>query len=81
MKSARLLSSNQTLKFDLAGMFGEGATTETVASVEIASRNDRTVATTIGRTEKRSVRHPLRDALSVRHSFHSNGKTGPRFRS
>ena len=47
----RLLSSNQTLKFDLAEMFGEGATTETVASVEIASRNDRTVATTIGRTE------------------------------
>ncbi len=50
-ETARLVSSNQTLKFDLAGMFGEGATTETVASVEIASRNDRTVATTIGRTE------------------------------
>ena len=48
---ARLVSSNQTLRFDLAEMFGEGATTETVASVEIASRNDRTVATTIGRTE------------------------------
>ena len=48
---ARLLSSNQTLKFDLTEMFGQGATTETVASVEIASRNDRTVATTIGRTE------------------------------
>ncbi len=48
---ARLLSSNRTLKFDLTEMFGQGATTTTVASVEIASRNDRTVATTIGRTE------------------------------
>ncbi len=50
-ETARLLSSNQTLKFDLTEMFGQGATTETVASVEISSRNDRTVATTIGRSE------------------------------
>ena len=46
----RLLGARQTLTFDLASMFGPGATAATVASVAIKSGNDRPVATTIGTT-------------------------------
>ena len=46
----RLLEARQTLTFDLAAMFGPGATAATVASVAIKSGNDRPVATTIGTT-------------------------------
>ena len=46
----QLLETRQTLTFDLEAMFGSGATAETVASVAIESKNDRTAATTIGTT-------------------------------
>ena len=47
----RLLSSHRTLTFNLQEMFGPDATTKTVSAVGITSQNDRTVATTIGRTD------------------------------
>ena len=45
---SRVLGANRTLTFGLDEMFGDDATTETVASVAIESRNDRAVTTAIG---------------------------------
>jgi hypothetical protein len=59
------LLSQQTARFEIGEMFGAGASTANVATIRLDTLNDRTAATTIGRTDAGAFSSHFQSAINL----------------